>query len=182
MRPIISNWLMPFFFLLILNTSPTAQSENLVSEENKLKAVYIINILKFTEFPKESFTNLGDTIVISVLGDEALFGVLNTFNNKNLKDKILKIQEISRLDSIPRSHIVVVGDNAVEKLDKILRQVSSFDVLSVGNGEDFCSMGGLIGLYLENDKLRIMVNLPELRKTKMKIGSQLMQIAKIKKD
>jgi hypothetical protein len=51
-------------------------------------------------------------------------------------------------------------------------------VLTVGESEDFVQAGGMIGFFLEDNKVRFEINLNATERAKLKISARLLALAK----
>ncbi len=71
-----------------------------------------------------------------------------------------------------------IGAGEKKLLPAILAGVNGSSVLTVGESEHFAQEGGMIGFCLEENKIRFEINLETAQKSKLKISSRLLALAK----
>ncbi len=70
-----------------------------------------------------------------------------------------------------------VSSSETERLRSVLKKVKGS--LTVSDIDGFAQLGGAIGFYVENNKLRFEINLQALHETKAQVSSKLLRLAKI---
>lgn len=85
-------------------------------------------------------------------------------------------------DALAGCHIVFVPVSEKEQALRIVRGVKGSGVLTVGETDGFAMYGGIINLTIEQDKVRLEVNLPAAQRAGLKISSNLLNVAKIVKE
>jgi hypothetical protein len=52
-------------------------------------------------------------------------------------------------------------------------------VLTVGDAADFARIGGMIGFYVENNKIRLQINARTAKEANLSISSKLLRLAAV---
>jgi hypothetical protein len=71
-----------------------------------------------------------------------------------------------------------IGAVGKKRLDEALMSASGNPILTVGETEHFAKDGGIIGFFLEQNKIRFEINLDAAVKAKLKISAKLLALAR----
>ena len=63
-----------------------------------------------------------------------------------------------------------------------LDELKGAPVLTVGDGDDFARNGGMIGLFVEDGRMRFAINPDAAHRAGLRLSSQLLKLAKIVKE
>lgn len=156
---------------------PTAQSISAV------EAAFVYQFTRYVEWPEETFERTGNAFAITVVGDRALSEALSQLVAEKGQDgRRYDVRYVERPPSSGFAHIVFIGGDAnpVEVLEAGLH----FDgeTLTVGEDEAFTREGGIMRLYEDNSRLRIEVNIDAAQRSRLKISSKLLDLARIVRD
>ena len=59
-----------------------------------------------------------------------------------------------------------------------MRAVSNAPILTVGESEEFIHQGGMIGFYLQENRIRFDINLQAAKRVNLRFSSRLLLLAK----
>jgi hypothetical protein len=143
--------------------------------EYAVKAAFLYNFAKFVEWPARTFAGAADPIVLCVLGENP-FGTLldDAVRDKTVNGRQIAVHESKTLSAAAGCHIVFLASGS---LDESLSALANKSVLTVSDAESAVDRGAIIGLKLEERKVRFEVNLVAARKARLKLSSQLLKIA-----
>ena len=145
--------------------------------ETALHAVFIYNFAKFAQWTGDRSTS--GPLTFCVLDDEAVEEALGQL----LLGSVIQgreaaiVRDIAR-DQLRTCHVLYVQDITAEG-PELLDDLSSSSVLTVGNGQEFARLGGIIGLFVEGGHMQFAVNLDLARRTGITLSSQLLSLATI---
>ena len=93
----------------------------------------------------------------------------------------IEVRNFSANDSeaLRECQMIFVSASEQRRLSTILAAVQGKPVLVVGESEGFVSAGGMLGFALRENRVGIEVNSAAARQARLKISSQLLNIAKI---
>ena len=74
--------------------------------------------------------------------------------------------------------VLFLGTLEKKRIAKILASLNGNPVLTVGESENFAQQGGMIGLCLEDNKVRFEINLGAANRAKLRISARLSSPAK----
>jgi len=195
MKQMIKKWCIIVILFLSLPAMPVCYGlTETESKEYQLKAAFLYNFIKFVDWP----VNIADNneIAIGVISREPLGNLFEPLKDKKVKNKnvIIKqypsFEELQKLgkqnkaamdeqiESIKKCHLLFICASEATNLREILEQVKDKNILTVGEAENFLKAGGMINFVVDDKKVRFEINLEASDKAKLKISSQLLQLAK----
>ena len=150
--------------------------------EYQVKAAFLYTFAKFVEWPPQAFSSPSAEIAICVLGDYPFGKFLDdAVRGKTVGGRPLAVY---RLIDFPAGHeckILFIATSEQRRMPALLASVATSGVLTVGDTPDFASQGGVIGLQLDGERIRLSVNLTAAEKAKVRISSRLLSLATIVK-
>ena len=147
--------------------------------EYEVKAAFLYNFARFVEWPLDA---AGDdrTFVVTVLGRDPFGSALDdTLRGKMIDDKRVVVRRVLRSEDVGRSHIVFISDSEKDRLPAILKSLEAAPVLTVGEMNQFAERGGVIRFKVDQDRIRLEINVAAAERSRLKISSQLLKLARI---
>jgi hypothetical protein len=146
--------------------------------EYEVKAAFLYNFARFVEWPEPPG---GDgPFVITVLGRDPFGTVLDdTLRGKTVDAKAVQVRRVSRSEEVGGSRIVFICDSEKDRLPAILKSLESAPVLTVGEMTEFAERGGVIRFKVEQDRIRLEINVAAAERSRLRISSQLLKLARI---
>jgi YfiR/HmsC-like len=145
-----------------------------------LKAAFLYNFAKFAEWPGDQES--AGAITLCVLDDSAVDDALDQLSRGGaINGRQVTMLRGSR-ERLRQCHLLYVGGSDVHRALAILDEIKGAPVLTVSDGEQFPRMGGMIGLFLEDGKMRFAVNPDAAQRGGIRLSSRLMTLAKLVKD
>jgi hypothetical protein len=147
--------------------------------EYEVKAAFLYNFARFVEWPRDAPG--GDrTFVVTVLGRDPFGSALDdTLRGKKIDDKQVVVRRVARSEDVGRSHIVFISDSEKERLPAILKSLDAAPVLTVGDMNQFAERGGVIRFKVDQDRIRLEINVVAAQRSRLRISSQLLKLARI---
>jgi hypothetical protein len=165
-------------FALLLLWPPVVRAES----EYDVKAAYLFKFTKFVEWPSAAFANAEAPFIIGVVGRDPFEGGLDRLIEGNTTGaRRLQVRHLSAGDgnALRECQMIFVIASEQRRLSSILSALQGRPVLVVGESEGFASAGGMLGFALRENRVGIEVNSTAARQARLKISSQLLNIAKI---
>jgi hypothetical protein len=151
--------------------------------EYEIKAAFLFNFIKFTEWPNEDTASKTEPFVIGVLGTDPFGAALDkTIEGESLHQKPLIVRRFSRLDeSVGNSRVLFISASEESNLAAILKLLDGRAILTVSEIDNFAQRGGIIKLRKENNKILFDINVDAARRARLAMHAQLLKLAKIVK-
>lgn len=179
---------------LILAATAGAQGGKL--KEYQIKAGFLYNFAKLTIWPATAFAESDTPLVLCIASEHPfsdLFAQLLEGKSVGKRKLVVKkgfpsaskapadgpIGDETIASSPPDCHILFIGSSDPAFIREKLRAVQGQPVLTVGETQGFCLMGGIVNFFTQNNQLRFQVYLDHARRAGIKLRSQLLMSAVI---
>ncbi len=162
----------------VLPVSPCrAYAQPRQAEEFAVKAAYLYNFAKFTEWPPEVFPTDGSPVFICVMGEDPFGQSLNAIRGKTIGTRKVAVRNIANIDAASACHILFISASEREHLDSIFEKARKTHLLTVSDVEHFDRSGGMVSLVKEGDRIRFAINADAAQQAGIKLSSQLLKLA-----
>src|SRR3989475_1678331 len=147
---------------------------------HQVEAAFLFNFAKFVTWLDDSFERSGSSLIIGVLGEDPFGAVLEeTVRDKTVMGKKLAVKRFARIQDAVKSHILFLSSSDESQLLPMLKVLEKATVLTVSDMEEFAERGGMVAFTVEAQKVRFNVNVGAASRAGLKMGSQLLKLARI---
>jgi len=144
----------------------------------EIKAALLFNFAKFVEWPAEAFPDLSAPMTFCVYGEDSVgAGLEALIRGETLSGRRLAVRRLRDLQQVRECHLLFVSAAEKGRVSETLAALRDARVLTVGEGADFLGRGGMIRLFLEQNRMRFDINLDAAEKSGLKISSKLLRLA-----
>ena len=148
--------------------------------EYQVKAAFLFNFTKFVEWPPSSFSTPQAPLVIGIYGKDPFGSYLKeTVAGEKIDGHPLVIQYYSSIEEIRTCHILFINETETHKVKQVIESLKGRSILTVSDKPDFMKNGGMIRLFIENNKTRLRINREATEAANLVISSKLLRIAEI---
>jgi hypothetical protein len=159
---------------LLLCTS-TVHSQNVT--EASLKAAFVYNFAKFTDWPREVLPTTA-TFTACVLGDNAIRDQLDRMlQGRQLSGRGISVSEVRLEGKLRSCHLLYVSGVTSAQVAAIVAAVRGAPVLTISDVDDFARNGGIAQMFVDSGKLRFDLNLQVARSSGLQLSSKLLALA-----
>lgn len=149
------------------------------SDEDRVKAAFVFNFIKFVEWPETAFQSPSATINVCVWGSSADAGTMMALDRKTAKQRTLKVMAVSHTPELMKCHVLFLTQSNRENFRPVLQSIADRGILSISDIDDFASSGGLIGLFKSENRMRFAINVEATQRAGLRMSSQLLKFGKI---
>jgi hypothetical protein len=132
------------------------------------------------EWPETAFRSPSDTFVLAIVGEgptpDAIERLLAA---KQLGERPLAIRRIPWDQSFVGIHALFITEDNPRKLHHIFLAAAESAVLTIGEAEGFASEGGVIGLLMENRKVRFDISTGSAEASRLRVSSKLLALTRV---
>ncbi|MFB3909059.1 MAG: YfiR family protein [Candidatus Eisenbacteria bacterium] len=198
MRRIRGNGRASRFLLLLLSSSALAAGAALALprpslgqeidpvRESWVKAGFVLNFLRFTAWPPESFAGPTDPVRVVVLGDERLADHLQEIVRDERIDSGLREILVERSAAewssagagVRAIHLLYVARSIEGRIPSILHDADGFPVLTVSDAPGFADRGGMLGLVVQEGRLGFEANPGAIERARLAVSSKVLRLAR----
>jgi hypothetical protein len=183
----------------LCNLTQAAQTKDkpagIQASENDIKAAFLYNFVKFTDWPKGKVAE-ANTITIGLLGEHPFKDAFGPVKDKPVGDKRLIIKDLGRfrqslpqndadnlefanyIEQLRKCHLLFISDSERDNFKAIIDTVKGYNVLTVGETEDFLDAGGIVTFIPGTKKLVFDVNQKVCEQEGLKISSKVLRLAR----
>jgi hypothetical protein len=167
-----------FLVLAALLFGVRAEAQSAMSE-SQVKAMFVYNFLKFVEWPADTSVGAKDPFVVIIIGEGATADATEQFlESKMIGARPLVVRRIRWDQSLAGARAAFVLERDAKKLHRVLDAAASAGVLTIGEGESFTARGGVIGLLVEDRRVRFDVDTSAAQNAGLRISSKLLALTR----
>jgi len=149
--------------------------------EYKIKTIFIEKFTLFIEYPEQcQMDNTSTPFIIGVIGKNPFGTYLQEyFSNHKIKNKVVKIQNITNLHEIDKCNILFISQSEKHQLTEILSHIKERPILTISDSKGFAEEGVHINFYLSQDKVMFEINRKAAQNSGLYVDFRLLNMAKI---
>ena len=154
-----------------------ASSQTGAQSDVAVKAAFIYNFAKFTEWP--SLPD-GGFLMICVAGDDAVAAALSeTVQGQTVGGHAFDVERSLNSATWKVCHLLYVADTETRRSTAGLTGLKTLPVLTVSDSKGFAQNGGIVELYLETGRMRFAINVTAAERSGLRLNSRLLGLARI---
>jgi YfiR/HmsC-like len=178
MEPPVKGWLV-LVVVVVLASARGARAVDQNASAPALKAAFILNFVRFAEWP--TLTNAN--ITVCVAGDDRVAEALKDALRVDASETHGVTLKTVGFDGGSRGcHVVFIGSGDSRRARAMLEDVSATPILTISDSARFAEVGGIIEFYLEGGRMRFAVNVDALQRAQLRLSSRALGLAKIVRD
>ena len=148
-------------------------------DEAQVKAMFVYNFLKFVEWPVDASVGAKDPFVVLIIGEGATADATEQFlESKSIGDRPLVVRRTRWDQSLAGARAAFIIERDAKKLHRVLDAAAAAGVLTIGEGESFTTRGGVIGLLVEDRKVRFDVDTTAAQIAGLRVSSKLLALTR----
>lgn len=155
---------------------PAAQAQALTQTE--LRARFLLNFLRFTEWPASAFPAAGTPVTLCVLGEGDPFaGALGELHDSHASGRKIAVRLRVAANQADECHLLYVPDADLGRVGSARSAIGRRPVLVVGESEAVLDHGGMIALNGEDQRLGFVVHMAPARRANLRFSPQMLNAA-----
>jgi YfiR/HmsC-like len=143
--------------------------------EPALKAAFIYNFVKFTEWPAGVMSAV-EPLVMCVIGDEAVEEALE----RVVKARVVGGHALTVSSAVPAlrhvCHVLYVSGANPGQAAQLVASLRDGPVLTISDIEGFTRLGGIAQFHFEQGRLRFKIQLESAKRSNLQISSRLLAL------
>ncbi|MEE8499797.1 MAG: YfiR family protein [Kiloniellales bacterium] len=146
--------------------------------EYLIKAAFLYNFAKFTQWPGATDTYGGAPLEVCVLGQDPFGAALDSIAGKRIKDRIVTTRRVARLDQARGCQVLFISASETPRLGAILARLGTEPILTVtdepaGRG----ASNGIISFQTIAGKVRFKIDTDHAAAAGLIFSSKLLSLA-----
>lgn len=145
-----------------------------VTSESQLKAAYLVNFLKYVEWP-----GTRNVVNICLFGRDSLGPYLAAYEGRQIAGRgELRIRKVSSPEQLADCQELFIPETEEARISAVLRWVDRQSILTISDSENFTRDGGAIALIRNDGRLQFDVNNDAINRGNLKASSQMLRLAR----
>jgi hypothetical protein len=172
--------MLPGILLALLLGSGSLRSAD-VSRRYELKAVLLLNLLRFVEWPEQALGSTNLPVVIGILGYDQ-FGPLleEVVRDEQVQDRSIEIRRYHSVNDIDACHLLFISASEQRSMGLIIASLRQRPILTVSDANRFMRYGGMVKLFTKDDgKTGLRINPGAAKAANLRLRALLLQVAEI---
>ena len=174
------KWLVSLACLCLAAASPAVAGNDAGVGEYQVKAAFLFNFTKFTDWPPKAFPSSNAPIVIGIVGEDP-FGktIDDVVSGEAVGGHPLIVKRLRADDDLRNCHLLFISRSEKERLPALLTQLKGSPVLSVSEIDGFAAQGGMVNLLLANKTVKMEINQAVAEHAGLQISAKLLKLARL---
>jgi len=161
---------------MVLPAAPLVRAQTLT--EGQLRARFLLNFLRFTEWPSATTAASGSLLQLCVLGiGDPFDGALNDLQGATAAGHKISVRNHTGAERANECNLLYVPDNELRRMASAREAIGTRPVLIVGESEAILDRGGMIALRSVDQRLAFVVNLAPARRASLSFSPQMLHAA-----
>jgi hypothetical protein len=166
-----------------LAVSSAKAQESSQAPEYRIKAAFLYNFTLYTEWPSTAFEKADSPIVLAIAGEDPFGKELDAaVRGKTVRGRPIELRRFGSASEVVSCHVLYLSASEAKQLPQVLKRFPDTKPLTVAETEDFCRAGGVIRFFVDQNKVRFEVNTDAAARSRLKISSKLLHLARIVRD
>lgn len=158
----------------------------------KIKAGYLVNFIRFAQWPDESFESASSPVVVTLVGDSpfsdfTIRGLEKTaIGQRSLELRQIPLEEVDQVPidveklrlELADVHVVFMSGLNPAHAEELVREILPKHTLSIGDHEMFARIGVMLALSTDDNKVVFYANSDAIKLSEVKLSSKLLRLAR----
>jgi hypothetical protein len=153
------------------------------AEEYQVKGAFLLNFIKFVDWPPQVFKGPVDPIAICILGQNPFGPELDRAVRKTVVgNRTVRVRQVFDGQQASQCQIVFIGATERKRWRGWIEALRGRSVLTAGESEGFLAAGGVINFKLEGDRVRIEISTEAADRAGLHISAKLLNLAQLRRE
>lgn len=163
--------------LVLVLLAPSAATQS-PSGEYQLKAAFVFHFAQMVDWPPDFLAPDAPLIFCTLDGDAFSAAVDWAVDGKQIGKHAVQTRHPGDTNAVRGCHLLILVGKDKKRVAAALAVVKDAPVLTIGDCDNFTAGGGMIGLLLQDNKVRFDINLTAAQSSSLKISSRLLLLAR----
>jgi YfiR/HmsC-like len=167
---------------ILISPAPSSYGADSAQKgEYRLKAAFLYNFAKFTEWPSAAFSNHQAPHIVCIVGEDPFGLEIDQLTAKTVHDRQLTIKRLHAGDRLLDCHLLYVSRTEIGQAASILHALQKTPVLTVCDSDGCAEAGFMFNMRMTENRIALDLNLDAVQQAQLKISSQLIKLTRIVK-
>jgi YfiR/HmsC-like len=167
-------------FLMLASAGRSFGADPRTLSEYQIKAGFFFNFTRFVEWPETAFATPTSPILACVAGDTPLTElVTDVAVGKVVNGRAVSIRRVKVSDDLRRCNLLFISAGEDRRAAEILAGLKKTSTLTVGETPGFAQAGGMINFSIQENKVKLELNLDATTRAGLKVNSKLIAVSRL---
>lgn len=167
-------WLTALYVALLAGTPGLSAAQH--QPENEVKAVVVVNLLAFIQWPQETLASEKE-FRLCVPASAPLVAALGKLERRSIHGLPLALKPFAGSDELRPCHAILAGSHDAVMM-RAVQATQGAPVLLIGDGAGALERGAMIGIDVDRGRVVFDVDLGALRKAHLSASSKLLRLVR----
>lgn len=167
--------LIAFVAAVALAPLPARADDAAHEREYLIKAAFIYNFARFTEWPDGAFA--ADGMRVCVLGDDPFGKALDSIAGKTIRGREVQVDQVTGAAAAKGCQVLFVSASEGARLAEVIGAIKELPILTIADMPNFATSGGIINLKTVENVIRFEINVSAADRAGLKFSSNLLKLA-----
>ncbi|MBI5386742.1 MAG: YfiR family protein [Verrucomicrobia bacterium] len=149
--------------------------------EYQVKATFLFHFTHFVEWPARAFAATNAPLTIGLLGTDPFGEALDSaVAGETVNGHKLVVKRLASTNELAGCHLLFLGSAEPAFVDSVLDAVKSLPLLTVSETDRFCQHGGMIRLYMADNKVKFDANRNAAVQAGLRMSSKMLNLPSVK--
>ncbi|MFZ0821733.1 MAG: YfiR family protein [Candidatus Acidiferrales bacterium] len=162
-----------------LSALAISEQDSRPPSEAQIKAAFLLNFARFAEWSPMAVPETSTLLFFCFDGAEDVRIAFQTLaDGKEIGKRKIVNRKITSPADARTCQAVFANDSKHNREAELLKTARDVGALTVGDGPDFLSSGGMIQLLVDDNRMRFDINMATVSRAKIKLSSKLLALAR----
>lgn len=182
--------------LLLWVAAAAAQNDIDPEKYAKVKAGMVLNFMRYTTWPPDSFADENNPMIVTVLGRDDMQAELEALvEDATVHGRRTEVRRVDYPSADPRtgtidqqelddfyakireSHLLYIASSEQSRYRDVLEEIDGEDILTVSDISGFADAGGMLGMAVRRGRVSFDANTDSINETHLSVSSKLLRLA-----
>jgi hypothetical protein len=165
--------------LIALGVMPSVAQQP-TAKTQQLKAVFLLRLAQFIEWPADAFAAPQSPLVIGVLGENPFGEALQlAVSGETARGRKIELRTFTHVQLVSGCHVLYISEGQSDRIEAITRALRGRAVLTVSDADSILRQGGMVRFLTDGDKVNLRIDLAAVKSERLTVDARLLRIAEV---
>jgi hypothetical protein len=166
--------------LLLAQAARSFAADPQTLTEYQIKAGFFFNFTRFVDWPESAFVNASSPVFVCILGETPMTDlVTDVALGKVVNGRAVSIRRVKASDDLRQCNLLFISAEEERHTAEILASLKKANTLTVGETPGFAQAGGMINFSIQENRVKLELNLEATTRAGLKVNSKLIAVARL---
>jgi hypothetical protein len=145
---------------------------------SQLKAAFVLNFVRFTEWPAGAIRD-NNAIVVCLTDTDVAAAFKKIVKGRTASSRNIEARWVRDDGDLRACHVAYISGANERRTADIIAMLQISSILTISDDETFAERGGMANFFVEHDNMGIAVNINAIQRAKLQVSSKLLALARI---